>query len=389
MRPLRATAKMMKAERDDIPREVPGLYGGPYRRYCQFARCRVEDGILRVALFFPDNLHTGGRRPSYEVFIDRAAEKYITYDRMADKWRTARLDNLDWPRHIRYTDGTWMSPADTKMVQRYLGGDRGGYYGVLDYQEKLLEERLERRHKKVTDAWDADLSPTRPVPKDWDRWVAKVGVPENYIFYQYKRGGAKTGWCSYCKRDVPIKGPHHNDAGRCPRCRKTVTFKSTGRAGTVQTKRRVIYLMQRCKDGFVIRQFNAALPTTAVNTQSPTYAAMRFDVPFTTVRRARCGPIIGDFTSRKICAGSFAGHALPTGGAAQMAGSMAGRCLTCPGAVWAERVCWNISNGEGPLTRKSIWLSWQKYLSWSSCPKLACPNSPINVSATTEMSNTD
>ena len=120
MGPLKATAKMMAMERADISREVPGLYGSSYRRYCQFARCRVEDGILRVALFFPDNLRTGGRQPSYEVFIDRTAEKYITYDRMTDKWRTARLDNLDWPRHIRYTDGTWMSPADTKMVQRYL-----------------------------------------------------------------------------------------------------------------------------------------------------------------------------------------------------------------------------------------------------------------------------
>ena len=256
MGPLKATAKMMAMERADISREVPGLYGSSYRRYCQFARCRVEDGILRVALFFPDNLRTGGRQPSYEVFIDRAAEKYITYDRMTDKWRTAKLDNLEWLYHVHATDGTWMSPADTKMVQNYLGGDRGGYYGVLDYQKKLLEERLERRNKKVTDAWDADLSPTRPVPKDWERWVDKVGIPQNHIFYHYKKGGAKEGYCTYCGKDVPLTiKPRHNRTGRCPRCRHEITFKAAGKQSRLSTGINCVYLLQPRPDGFVIREF--------------------------------------------------------------------------------------------------------------------------------------
>lgn len=76
---------MLEIERTDIPQKIPGGYGGLYRRYNRFAHCRVEDGILRVALFFPDHLRTGDRQPSYEVFIDRAARKFITYDRMADK----------------------------------------------------------------------------------------------------------------------------------------------------------------------------------------------------------------------------------------------------------------------------------------------------------------
>ena len=259
MGPLKATAKMMAMERADISREVPGLYGSSYRRYCQFARCRVEDGILRVALFFPDNLRTGGRQPSYEVFIDRTAEEYITYDRMTDKWRTAKLDNLEWLYHVHATDGTWMSPADTKMVQNYLGGDRGGYYGVLDYQKKLLEERLERRNKKVTDAWDADLSPTRSVPKDWERWVDKVSIPQNHIFYHYKKGGAKEGYCTYCGKDVTLTvRPRYNLESRCPVCRHKVIYKSIGKLVRLHTGWNCVYLLQPRPDGFVVREFWAA-----------------------------------------------------------------------------------------------------------------------------------
>ena len=36
------------------------------------------------------------------------------------------------------------------------------------------------------------------LPKDWVHWVDKVAVRENYIFYHYKRGGAKTGYCTFC-----------------------------------------------------------------------------------------------------------------------------------------------------------------------------------------------
>lgn len=259
MGPLKATAKMMATERADISREVPGLYGGSYRRYCQFARCRVEDGILRVALFFPDNLRTGGRQPSYEVFIDRTAEKYITYDRMADKWRTAKLDNLAWPYHVHATNGTWMSPADTKTVQTYLGGDRGGYDGVLDYQEKIREEALVRRHRKVTDAWDADLSPTRGLPKDWNRWVDKVGIPQNHIFYHYKKGGAKEGYCTYCGKDVTLTvRPRYNLESQCPVCRRKVIYKSIGKLVRLHTGWNCVYLLQPRLDGFVVREFWAA-----------------------------------------------------------------------------------------------------------------------------------
>lgn len=111
------------------------------------------------------------------------------------------------------------------------------------------------RHKKETDPWDEDLKQVPPLPKDWKQWVSQIGVPEHFIYYHYKKRGAKTGYCTRCGREVPIQNPRHNKEGRCPHCRNEITYKAVGRAGTVFTKHYVAYLLQRCHDGFVLREF--------------------------------------------------------------------------------------------------------------------------------------
>ena len=105
---------------------------------------------------------------------------------------------------------------------------------------------------------DKDLAQVPKLPKDWKRWADKVAVRENFIFYHYKRGGAKTGYCTFCGKEVPISGhPYHNKEGRCIRCRHPVVFKALGRAGYFQTDKYYAYLVQRCRDGFVVREFRA------------------------------------------------------------------------------------------------------------------------------------
>lgn len=257
LRALNATPKMFKLAREDKPQKQSGAYPYEYRKYSLYARCRVENGILKVALFFPDSLRAGASKPSYEVFLDQANKKFITYNRIEEKWTTAKAEHLDWPHYIRATDGTWMSPADKKTVQTYLGTARDGYNGVLEYQDKLGEETLARRHKKMTDPWDADLAATPDVPKDWDRWVKKVGIPQNFMFYRYQKRGVKEGHCTYCEKDVPLtQKPKHNKEGRCPVCRRAVTYKSIGKMGhRVSTGINCVYLFQRRPDGFVVREF--------------------------------------------------------------------------------------------------------------------------------------
>lgn len=262
MRQLNATSQMVAAAKQDVPQKVTvdtcwGRHQETRQKYQLFMRCRIEDEILKVSLFYPDNLRVNGRQPTYEVYIDRSAGRFITYDCINSKWREAKMDRLDWTQ-MWYEPNVWVSSADSKAVEDYLDpSNKKGYEAILEYQRKLREEARIRRYKKETDAWDADMALTPALPKDWDRWVAKVGIPQNYIFYEYRSGGAKTGYCTYCEKDVPIKGkPRHNKTGRCPCCRHEITYKAMGKLGwRLDTEEVCIYLIQARPDGFVVREF--------------------------------------------------------------------------------------------------------------------------------------
>ena len=261
MRQLKPTARMVALAKKDVPKTVTIKHGAySYqtirREYQLYMRVRIEGDILKAALYYPDYLRAESRLPSYEVFIDRSAQRFITYDRINSKWLTAKVDRLEWPQ-MSYPFNVWVSAADNKAVQAYFGSEQPAYDAILSYQLKLREEARIRRHKKQTDKWDADMALIPAIPKDWDRWVDKVGIPHNFIFYQYQRRGAKTGYCTYCEKNVPIQGkPRHNKEGRCPCCRHKITYKSVGRLGwRLDTEEVCVYLIQAIPNGFVIREF--------------------------------------------------------------------------------------------------------------------------------------
>ncbi len=255
LRRLKATPKIMRMAANDVPIRK-NLYGWEkiIYKYGLYMRCHVQNGILVVAIFLAEHLRAGGRNPAYEVFIHNKSRQFITYDSRENKWRSAMVNHLDMPVYTLYS-GKWISQAESERIKKYLGGEHGGYAGLLDFQAQIREDALTARHKKETDAWDLDLMQIPKLPKDWARWVSKVGIPQNYIYYHYNKKGVDTGYCTYCEMDVSVKQPRHNKAGICPRCRHKITFKSIGRAGLVVTDKAIMYLMQRCKDGLVIRYF--------------------------------------------------------------------------------------------------------------------------------------
>lgn len=255
---LTATPDMMRHAKNDSPaivtlgyREMREQY-----KYDLYLRCRVQNGILKVSLFWTGNMHKGGNLPIYEVYFSREEKKFITYDCTYNKWLDSKLDRLDWPQYrSAYYMKAYISRRTRITMRNYLGIENGRLSDLLNYQLKIRQEQLEQRHKRETDRWDNDLAQTPPLPKDWSRWVDKVAIPENYIFYHYKKGGAKTGYCSYCEKEVPIHKPLYNKEGRCPCCRHKITFKSIGRAGFFHTQKVYFYLIQRCKDGVMVREF--------------------------------------------------------------------------------------------------------------------------------------
>lgn len=260
LRTLKATPKMMKMAAEDTPRRETYSYGWSSHertvyQYGLYMRCQTLSGFLKVAFFLPDRMRLGGNLPAYELFICRQTGEFLTYDRNRDKWLTAKLDLLDWPDYVGTSEKKWINPEGYSTIKTYLGVKQGGFSGLMEYQLKVRADELKRRHKRETDPWDMDLAQTPDLPKDWVRWVRKVGIPENYIYYEYTKKGTETGYCTYCEKDVPIKTPRHNKKGRCPCCRHEITFKSVGRAGTVRTGDNYMYLLQRCENGFMVREF--------------------------------------------------------------------------------------------------------------------------------------
>lgn len=264
LRIIKATPLMKRAAADDPV--VKTQHGsGSYKwtkkscKYKFFIRAIVENNILKVGIFRHDLLDLGGKLPAFELYISRDERRWLTYDRLKGKWRTAKINLLDWSWSPYSTKSVWIKPADAKIIQTYLGTEKTGYDGLLEYQCKIEAENLKLRHKKETDPWDKAMAQVPNVPKDWEQWVAKTGIGDHYIYYEYAKKGATHGYCTHCGKEVPIKHPRHNAKGVCSCCHQQIVFKAVGRAGRVITRDFYTYLLQRCKngDGFVIREFKA------------------------------------------------------------------------------------------------------------------------------------
>ena len=233
MSKLLATPQMKKLAIKDAAetKTPPSHYRGAYRwnenSIGLFLRCRVEDGILMVSLFYPEYLRAGAKEPSYVVYVDRASRQFLTYGTERQKWLTGTVESLSWPAYIRSNSKFILPKKEQGIIKFYLGTEEDGYWGLQSYQQELCMERANTRYAHAVAPWDADMALTPPLPKDWLRWVDKVGIPAQYIFYQYRKGGAKTGYCTYCEKEVPLKQqPYHKKEGRCPCCHRKVQFRA-------------------------------------------------------------------------------------------------------------------------------------------------------------------
>ena len=210
---LTATDEMKQIAASDLPRKEKTTYGY-VREVCEYyayLRCITQDGILKVAFFLPEHLRLNGSNPAYEVYLDKEKRQFITYNSLTQKWCESKLDRLDWKRLYWYAKTSWVSEEDMTAVQTYLGSNKKAVDAILQFQRDVRDEQLEQRHRRETDPWDKDMEQVPELPKDWSRWVDKVAIRQNYIYYHYKKGGAKTGYCTYCEKEVPIKvHPHHN-----------------------------------------------------------------------------------------------------------------------------------------------------------------------------------
>lgn len=191
MKNLPATEEMLAVAREDVPVKVGSGWNTSYRcRYSGFARSSVEGGILKVTLYDPDAMRLGGTLPVYEIFMEKEKQQFLTYDRAHDKWRTAKIDYLEW--QAKGSNNVWISAVDDAQIRQYLVSDEKSVYRakiVLKRRAKQLEgvareqgewESKEFRaaqgrknHSAVVPAPENDMEKCRSggTPKLFDRTV--------------------------------------------------------------------------------------------------------------------------------------------------------------------------------------------------------------------------
>lgn len=249
-----ATDQMLEKARSDVP-VTTRRYGHKYICYKHLAVMGAEahGGILVINIYFTMNLRAGGRMPAYTLFLDRDSGHFLTYDYDCQKWRDATLRRLVWPS-CSSEEMAYVSDADRKLIADFLKADDGTYRDILRYQDQIRAQQLEARHKRETDPWDAVMQKVPQLPKDWERWAGRNAVKTHFIFYEYTRHIVE-GFCSRCEKMVPISKPHHNEMGRCPRCRQKIQYKSIGKAGRICTEEDMAYLLQPFGEKLIIREF--------------------------------------------------------------------------------------------------------------------------------------
>lgn len=253
---LKATPYMLRRAKEDKPKFESNRYC-----YCDkykfwlYMRCCTKKGILKASFFLTETMRYGGTRPIYDVYFDKKNKKYITYSYDKEKWLTASIDNLDWPTYWFASEKVYVCRETNKTLRKYFNTDKKGVEILTDYQENIRKERLDNKHKKETDAWDDDLKQTPKLPKNFEKWLSKESIPENFIFYNYSKKKLKEGFCTYCENIVSVENPMHKTKGICPCCHKPIEYKALGRVGYFATDYYPSFIIQRCKDGVMIRRF--------------------------------------------------------------------------------------------------------------------------------------
>lgn len=274
MKQLNATPRIMELVREDQEEQKVVRYTYSrgktvyhiYQRY-QYYRAAVENGILKVAVFSRKHLAAGITTPEYEIYLSKEENKHMTYKPDGKKWRTGKIDSLqyDMDNGAMYGNETWESDNTKRIVNTYFG-TRGLKVkeAVLRFQNDVAKERLKKKHKNEMEQIDAVMNTVPELPKDFDSWVTESAFyQERYLIYHY---GDKdnTALCTHCKKTVRLKKtPYHNKNGVCPACRTNALQKAWNKQKYL-TDEKWVGIIQKLTDGsgYVLRKFRCRIKRT-------------------------------------------------------------------------------------------------------------------------------
>ncbi len=272
---LTATEEIIQTAKQDTPEprvksyrwnKVEYIY-----KYGMYLLAAVEQGILKVAFFQPNSLTLNGTSPIYTLFIDKEADSFIGYNHITKKWTTAMLERIPWAYSI-YESEIYFGGSSERCIREYLNDRSDGFYALERYQEAVRRRQRQKKHKLITDRWDRVMDQVPKLPSDFENWLKKTGLTQNFIFYEYSRKGATKGYCTWCDMEVPIKKPRHNKEGRCSRCHHKIQYKAIKKAKRIMTNEDTAYLVQNCGSGVVVREFIIRMYITTSDYKNPYFS---------------------------------------------------------------------------------------------------------------------
>lgn len=242
------------------------------RKYGVLARAQQLGGYIKVAIFIPKDLDNNIHTPKFEVYLNPKGEEYITRELDENgkevRWLTAMVWNLPGMPYY-HDDYLTQDTIYTLNSQLIINNEPEIAHGkasceyklykglrrIGQWQQQIKDKETKEREDRETAPWDADMKLVPKLPESFPEWMRRHVCKDAFMFYGYKKGGAKTGYCSICKNDVTITAPRHNEPSVCPKCGAKGLFKSSGKCSTLVTNTYFGQIVQKIKGGIVIRQF--------------------------------------------------------------------------------------------------------------------------------------
>lgn len=215
--------------------------------------------------FFPEDLNKGKITPKYEIYCNPEGNEYITRIRIRgnEKWSNAMACNLGMIGSYMYNyyaektkKRVWQNEEGKREIKEFLGTEEKGIFGLIEWQRKTKDKKIKEAEKRQQAPWDEDMKLIPDIVPSFEGWMKKECTGKYFIFYEYDKKGAKTGYCSHCGKEVPIMNPRHNKDTVCKKCGIKAKFKVTSKIQTLKTDWYTAEIMQKIKGGIVIRTFN-------------------------------------------------------------------------------------------------------------------------------------
>lgn len=271
LRALPATKEMMFKGRQFQEIEEETWWNHKKRKvimpeYDVLFRVQNLSGYIKVAVFLPEDIRKDIKNPRYEIFLNVEGEEYITRELDQDgkevRWLSSMLENLPevpgfgyWSNTKYFIGNDGMRTLNNLKLEHDSQKPSRGGYRLQKWQQEQKDKETKRKEDKEQKPWDEDMALIPKIMPGFKEWMRKEAAEQYYMIYEYDSRGAKTGYCSRCKRVVPISGAKHGEKTKCQACGVESIFKASGKIQTLSTGTYYGEVIQKFKGGIVIRGF--------------------------------------------------------------------------------------------------------------------------------------